>query len=40
LVVLLLLLLLFGVSAVCMTGTWLAWKRVRLDWRRARRALG
>lgn len=33
------LLLLAGVTAVCITGTWLAWKRVRLDFRRLRRTL-
>jgi hypothetical protein len=33
------LLLLAGVTGVCVTGTWLAWKRVRLDARRLLRAI-
>jgi len=31
--------LLAGVTLVCFTGTWMALKRIRLDWRRGRRKL-
>lgn len=33
-------LLLAGVTAVCATGTWMAFKRVRMDWQRLKTRLG